>query len=148
MKKKIMIYKKDSTLAIATMSELYSGAWAFDKEVFSIDIDKSSEIVGVCKKALSYSRSGLHEDDFDWKNLNAPLLKALKVRSMKLLYLSCVCVSVEEELNFYKFTPSINLKDGGFQHLVDQSIVIPVQENNDGDFISSLMKALSACVKE
>ncbi len=148
MKKKVMIYKKDSTLIVATMSELYSGAWAFDKELFSVDIDKSSEVVDVCKKALSYSRYGLHEDDFDWKNLNAPLLKALKVRSMKLLYLSSVCVFVEEERNFFKFTPSKNLKDGGFQHLVDQAIVIPIKENNDGDFISSLMKALDACVKE
>ncbi len=70
--KSAAIYKRRDTLGVATMSQLYSGAWAMESHVETLNAEKTLEIVAACRAALDRSRSNLSESDLDWKNLRIP----------------------------------------------------------------------------
>lgn len=139
--KRAIIYRKNNILAISTMSQLYSGAWALDGMPIICDVSASTEIARNLMSAINASKSGLTEDYFDWRNITDPLFKALKIKSNKVLHSQFLCVVVEENNEKLHFIPSKNQKEGrGTQHLVDKTIIVPVSVD-DATLIQTLNKA-------
>ena len=126
-----MVYERNNLFYIRASSQTIAGVWIDDGDCHVISIDSDFEEIGkYVRFALNNSNSNIPHP-LDWKAINAPLLKAAKVKSWITFGKTAKCIIVILEKDI-KICPTKNYSylNQGFIEFESSTIFVPVDIGN------------------
>jgi hypothetical protein len=138
------VFLRKDKIYVQGYAETVTKLWVANGPVYVVNFaDSPSEIGAKLNAALLNSVVNLpHPSQDQWKEIQAPMLEAVGVKSWATLAKGTKAVGIEEEGDIISLTPSSEYSKNGGKNLLDKIIRC---KKNDENLGSSLLQTFALC---